>query len=72
MINNPITQSLLAKGEIISVNIFVATGTHHFGTVKCKISKIIHKDGDTILKLKVGKGYPFGHKYIFRSLEEVI
>jgi len=72
MINNHITQSLLAKGEIVSVNIFVATGTHHFGTIKCRISKIIRKDGDTILKLKVGKEYPLGHKFIFRSLEEVL
>lgn len=72
MIKNHITRRLLDEGKINSVGLIILTVNHEYATFKCKLSKVIKNGDDIILKLKTGKDYPLGHKYIFRSLEEVI
>lgn len=38
---------------------------------KVKIVDVIYNKSDVILKLKTYKDYPLGHKYIFRSIDEI-
>jgi hypothetical protein len=72
MINNYITRELLENGSLKRGSVIVLYKDMSFMTFSCKIQKII-KEGDTyILKLRTGKDYPLGHKYIYRSIEEII
>jgi hypothetical protein len=72
MVNNYITRELLLNGSLKRGSVVVLYKDMSFMTFRCKIQKII-KEGDTfILKLRTGKDYPLGHKFIYRSLEEII
>ena len=70
--DNPIVRKLLYDGEIRKGSVIVIYANTDFMAFRCKISKIIKSGNDVILKLKTGKDYPLGHKYIFRSLDELI
>jgi len=39
---------------------------------QCKIVKVIEIGNEVIIKMKPWKGYPLGHKYLYRSFDEVI
>lgn len=72
MVDNYITRELIESGSIKRGHVIVLYKGLEIHTFECKIQKII-KDGDMIvLKLKTGKDYPLGHKYIYRSIEEII
>jgi hypothetical protein len=70
--DNPITRKLLFDGEIKKGGVFVIYKDGTMMAFKVKITKIIKSGDDVILKLKTGKDYPLGHKYIFRSLDELV
>lgn len=72
MIDNHITRGLLESGQMKNVAIFIRNSDGTFTPHKLKISSWFKKGQDIIIKLKTGKDYPFGHRYIFRSLEELI
>lgn len=72
MINNHITKELIENGTIKRGHVVVLYKDTTFMTFTCKIQKVI-KEGDTfIIKLRTGKDYPLGHKYIYRSIEELL
>lgn len=72
MVNNHITKELIESGSIKRGHAIVLYKNMDIHSFSCKIQKII-KEGDTyILKLRTGKDYPLGHKYIYRSIEEII
>jgi hypothetical protein len=72
MVNNYITRELIESGTIKRGHVLVLYKGLEIHSFACKIQKII-KDGDTIImKLRTGKDYPLGHKYIYRSIEEII
>lgn len=71
MINNQITRQGIEAGVIKDVLVMMLNSDEG-QCFKCRVSKIIKSGDDLILKLKTGKDYPLGHKYIFRSIEEVI
>ena len=69
MIVNHITIELLTAGDITHVTV-LCPYTSIFK--KCKLISFVKIKNDYILKLKVGKDWLSGHKYIFRSFEEVV
>lgn len=72
MVNNHITKELFENGSIKRGHVVVLYKDSTFMTFTCKIQKVI-KEGDTlIIKLRTGKDYPLGHKYIYRSIEELL
>lgn len=72
MIDSPITRDLLEKGEIKNVGVIIPNSDGTFTPYKCRLSSWFKKGDDIIVKLKTSKDWPFGHKYIYRSLEEII
>lgn len=68
MIDNSITRDVLQSGAKKTVGVLCP---HKQVILKCRISKIVNEGKDMILKLKTPKGWPFGHKYIYRSIQEV-
>jgi hypothetical protein len=72
MINNYITRELLLNGSLKRGSVVVLYKDMSFMTFSCKIQKIIKEGNTFILKLRTGKDYPLGHKYIYRSLEEIV
>lgn len=73
MIDTKVVREMLEKGEIKSGKLFIANaGNQSFQAFKVSLVSW-HKDGKNIvLKLKTFSDYPFGHKIIYRSLQELI
>lgn len=72
MVKNYITKDMLKKGELTKGHIVVLYNDGTLQAFEGKITKIIRSGEDIILKMRTGKGYPLGHKFVFRSLEEII
>lgn len=66
------TIELFETGKIKRAAIVYINENNEYCTFTCKVSKVIKYQGDIIIKLKTGKDYPLGHKYVFRSIEELI
>lgn len=73
MIDTKVVREKIETGKITKGSIFIAnSGNSSFQSFKVKLISW-HKDGNNIvLKLKTYKDYPFGHKIIYRSLQELI
>jgi len=63
---------LFETGQIKRAAIVHINEKNEYCTFTCRVSNVIKYQGDIIIKLKTGKDYPLGHKYVFRSIEELI
>lgn len=72
MINHPSIITAIENGRIKKGEVIVLNQDSTLLTFTCVIQKIIYDRNEIIVKLKTGKDYPLGHKYIYRSIEELL
>lgn len=69
-IKNAILEAIL-EGRIKTASVIILSeNDKSLITRECKILKVLQFRGNVILRLKPWKGYPLGHKFLYRSFDE--